>query len=346
MDHRKGKGKAGDPICEIMCVGGFSSVHRARFLDELVALLPEEMMQENASFGHRLVDVKEHGSGRGVELVFANGKTAYADAVIGCYGIKSEVRQIVLGHDRRESKPQFTGKYAYRGLIPMEKARSELGDRLAQNSQHHLGYDGHVLTFPIDKGKTMNVVAFQTLESGEWDSEDWVKPVKKEDMVRDFEHWGPHVKKIIGMMEKCDKWALFEHPPAETYHKGGQICLMGDAAHASTPHQGSGAGMAIEDAFVLSSLLGDLQSAEELEAAFKAFEKVRKNRTELLVTRSHEQSMLYDFQAEGVGDDVEKLSQILPRRWDWIWDEDLEAELKQARSIFSQEVSAFSKAKV
>ncbi|KAF2094272.1 salicylate 1-hydroxylase-like protein [Rhizodiscina lignyota] len=341
MDHKNGKDKADDQICEIMCVGGFSSVHRARFLDSLVALLPEKVMQDNVSFGHRFVDLKELPDGK-VQLEFANGKTAEADAVIGCDGIKSEVRQILLGRDRPESKPRFTHKYAYRGLIPMERARAELGDRQAQNSHHNLGYDGHVLTFPIDKGKTMNVVAFQTMER-DWDQSDWVKQVKKEDLVRDFQHWGANVRKIIGMMERCDMWALFEHPPSHTYHKKGQICLLGDAAHASTPHQGSGAGMAIEDAYILSSLLGDIQDTSMLEAVFHAYETVRKARTQLLVSRSHEQSMLYDFQADGIRDDVSKLAEILPRRWDWIWDEDLEVELRDARSILNQKAPNASK---
>lgn len=343
MDHRNGRAKAGDPVCEVMCAGGFSSVHRARFLDELVALLPEQTMREDVSFGHRVVDLRESRKDGRVELVFANGKRAYVDAVIGCDGIKSEIRHIVLGRNSVESTPQFTGKYAYRGLIPMEKARTELGDMVAQNSQHHLGYNGHVLTFPIDKGNTMNVVAFQTMESGKWIEAEWVKPVQKEDMVRDFEGWGPNVRKIIGMMEKCDIWALFDHQPAKTYYERGQICLVGDAAHASTPHQGSGAGMAVEDALVLSSLLGEISDAEMLEAAFEAYETVRKSRTQMLVTRSREQSMIYDFQADSVGDDIKKISEILLRRWDWIWDEDLEAELNKAKSILAQKVQSSKK---
>ena len=42
----------------------------------------------------------------------------------------------------------------------------------------------------------------------------------------------------------------------------GRVLLIGDAAHATTPHLGQGAGMAIEDAIVLSEELtagGDLE---------------------------------------------------------------------------------------
>jgi len=52
-------------------------------------------------------------------------------------------------------------------------------------------------------------------------------------------------------MESMDTWALFDfgenEKQAQSYCKG-RICISGDAAHASTPHQGSGAAMAMEDA--------------------------------------------------------------------------------------------------
>lgn len=81
---------------------------------------------------------------------------------------------ILLEDDNKRAHAQFTGKYAYRGLIPMEKAVNALGDGLARNSQMYLGYHGHVLTFPIEKGETMNVVAFKTKEDGKWEDEKWV----------------------------------------------------------------------------------------------------------------------------------------------------------------------------
>jgi 2-polyprenyl-6-methoxyphenol hydroxylase-like FAD-dependent oxidoreductase len=51
----------------------------------------------------------------------------------------------------------------------------------------------------------------------------------------------------------------------EPWHRG-RVLLIGDAAHATTPHLGQGAGMAIEDAVVLSEELkadGDVQQQLE-----------------------------------------------------------------------------------
>lgn len=77
-------------------------------------------------------------------------------------------------------------------------------------------------------------------------------------------------------MPDADMWALFDMLPAPTYYAG-NVVLMGDAAHASTPHQGAGAGQALEDAFILSILLGDerTRSVGDIPAAFGAYDAVR-----------------------------------------------------------------------
>ena len=172
---------------------GHSSVHRAHFLDVLVKLVPDGV----AKFGKRVENVEKVGEK--MQIPFHDGSTAEADAVIGCDGVKSRTRQIVLGKDHESTNPTFTGKYAYRGLIPMEKAAGALGDDLARNSQMYMGRHGHVLTFPIENGKTMNVVAFQSKLDGEWEDERWVLPMKKEDMFNDFEGWGTSVQQILSV---------------------------------------------------------------------------------------------------------------------------------------------------
>ena len=172
---------------------GHSSVHRAHFLDVLVKLVPDGV----ANFGKRVENVEKVGEK--MQITFHDGSTAEADAVIGCDGVKSRTRQIVLGKDHESTNPTFTGKYAYRGLIPMEKAAGALGDDLARNSQMYMGRHGHVLTFPIENGKTMNVVAFQSKLDGEWEDERWVLPMKKEDMFNDFEGWGTSVQQILSV---------------------------------------------------------------------------------------------------------------------------------------------------
>lgn len=121
------------------------------------------------------------------------------------------------------------------------------------------------------------VVAFNSRK--EWTSDQWVVSTSKEEMIATYEGWGPYVQKIIRAMRKPDIWALFYHHPCSTYYKG-RMCLLGDAAHATTPHQGAGAGMCVEDALILASLLKDVDRVENVERAFKAYDQVRRPRSQ------------------------------------------------------------------
>ena len=327
MDGQGGtKGlKAGDMISTPGGPGkGMSMIHRARFLDELVKLIPKELV----SFGKKVVAVERVM--KIVRLGFEDGSVAEASAAIGCDGVKSRVRQSLFGN---ESDATFTGKYAYRGLLPMSKAIDLVGEKLARNSQAYLGYGGHVLTMPVELGAIMNVVAFHTAADGKWDDRRWVLPMRKEDMKRDFADWGNEVKNILVLMEQPNLWALFDHDPIPQLWQG-KVCLLGDAAHASTPHQGSGAGMALEDAYVLSSLLSYVRGAEELEIAFEAYDHIRRQRDMKLVETSRACGEVYEFLGPETGDDVEKIGENLSRRYDWIWEEDIAGEFTRALEIF------------
>jgi salicylate hydroxylase len=128
-------------------------VHRAHFLAELVKWVPGGVAQ----FGKKVCDVTEADDGSGEAVLhFADGTMAQHAAVMGCDGIKSRTRSIVLGDSDPAAKAVFSGKYAYRGLIPMAKAVDIMGEETTRTPQMHLGYHGHVLTFPIANGTIMN----------------------------------------------------------------------------------------------------------------------------------------------------------------------------------------------
>jgi salicylate hydroxylase len=181
---------------------GQSSVHRAHFLDALVKLVPADV----ATFGKRLEAIIEGNDS--VIMEFEDGTTAEADVIVGCDGIKSKTRKILLGDSHESANAKFSGKYAYRGLVPMEKAVNALGDELARNSQMYMGHHGHILTFPIEKGKTMNVVAFRTKMDGKWEDDRWVLPMKRENLVEDFQGWGNDVQKILPVSSNFCSTAL------------------------------------------------------------------------------------------------------------------------------------------
>jgi salicylate hydroxylase len=313
------------------------SVHRASFLEEMLKILRVRGMDGFVTFDKRCKEIEDLGAGKRLKIIFADGTEVEADAVVGCDGVKSRVRQILLdrvGEEKAMIEPRFTGKYAYRGLIPMEEAIAAIGEAGRENLMI-CGYGGHLVTFPIDMGKTFNVVAFTSPknEKREWvHGDQWVVPSTIEDVLQDFEGWSEPVRKLLSMLRKPDKWGLFDHPPAKTYHQDGKLLLLGDCAHASTPHQGAGAGMAIEDAAVFSILMSRVEKAErrQLVKIFEAYDKARRLRTQKLVTTSRGAGLLYDFEHEGVGDDAEKFAKNSHHRFAWIWGFDVEKSCKEA----------------
>lgn len=180
------------------------------------------------------------------------------------------------------------------------------------------------------------VVAFSS--ANEWTDPNWVVEADHDTIKSQFAGWSTTAQKIIGMMRKNDIWALFNHAPASTYvSEAGRVCIIGDAAHATTPHKGSGAGMAIEDAYVLGGLIAQALSGDgedvgkAIPAAFRVYDATRRPRTQRLVEDSRETGQLYDLEHPDFGTDKKKIRETLLTRMEWVWEHDIEEELRDAK---------------
>lgn len=313
--------KAGDLLYHQRDERESGFIHRARFLDEMVNLLPAG----SASFSKTLVDISELPSG--VELLFADGTSVTADAVIGCEGIKSVTRNIVTG---TAIPPNFTGDYAYRQLVPSVEVIKELGEERALTSHLYLGYESLMCHYPVDGGATINFVAIHNSGLTTWPEGDmWLRPSTKEQMLKDLAGWDAPLLRLMSRLEEPQQWAIHDCGHDYKYYRN-RICLLGDSAHASTPHLGAGAGMAMEDAYVLSKLIGRVDNAEDLPGAFETYDSVRRPHTQKLIASSRDSGKLWQLAFDGVKDDPVKLKEQLDYRFQWIWYHDLEAELDKA----------------
>ncbi|KAF5018298.1 hypothetical protein F66182_9723 [Fusarium sp. NRRL 66182] len=313
---------------------GQNGVHRAHFLDELIHLLPSDRVR----FGKHIESAVEDSNGK-VRMSFADGSTAYADAVVGCDGIKSRVRKMILGEAHPAAQPTYSHKYAYRGLIPMDKAIEAVGEERARNACMHMGPDGHVLTFQVGHGDKLNIVAFRT-DPKDWDAERMIKTAHRQDALDDFQGYNSSVRRLLGLTEESlSVWAIFDlgDNPVPTFHKG-RMAISGDAAHATTPHHGAGAGFCIEDSAILAELLADenVQSHSDLEAAFAAFDASRRERTQWLVQSSRFIGNAYEWRAEGVGRDFDKIEKEINERIAFISDIDIGKACERAKEIFKE----------
>ena len=91
--------------------------------------------------------------------------------------------------------------------------------------------------------------------------------------------------------------------------------------------------MALEDAYVLSDLLGSIPKSSDIEKAFRAYDAIRRPRGQKQVTTSRECGRVLDFEGDGTGDDPEAIKAQFRTRWDWIWKEDLKRELQEAHKL-------------
>ncbi|KAF2644794.1 FAD/NAD(P)-binding domain-containing protein [Massarina eburnea CBS 473.64] len=307
-----------------------SCIHRARLLDVLVSLIPEGV----TSFAKSFKSAEEQSDGT-LKLNFADGSTAMASAMIGCDGIKSKTREIVCGP---EVEASYVGEYAFRAVVPRAEAEKALGADLARNGQLYCGYGAYIVTYPIEHGDFTNMVAIphERGESWTWEQEDWTVPSTKHDFVRQFEGWFPPLVDLIQKYCQPYTWALFNVEHTSPYYKG-RVCLLGDSAHAATPHMGAGAGMAMEDAYILSNILSHFiasrRNLEDIETAFQAYDAVRRSRTQKLVENSRKSGLLIDFIMTGVNDDAHAMVEQLENLYKWLWHEDLEAQLEYAKSF-------------
>ncbi|KAG0160801.1 hypothetical protein PDIDSM_8331 [Penicillium digitatum] len=301
---------------------GFEGCRRSDFLAGLAEMITEDCIE----FKKEIIAVTEGGDG-GIEnekpiLHFSDDTVAEANIVLGCDGLRSKVRQLILGVNNPASQPSYSHKFAFRGLIPMQRAREVLGEDKSSTRYMHLGQKGHVLTFPVAMGTILNVVAFVT-DPGEWPSKDrFTLPATKDEALCYFSGFGPVVTAIMEMLDdRLDKWGifdLFDNPVTSYVSEKGFIGLIGDAAHASAPHHGAGAGCAIEDALAIAVALEDaaaiLQKSSDavarknlvLKAALSTYQDIRHERTQWVVQSSRFIGEMYEWQVPEIGSDTVK----------------------------------------
>lgn len=82
-------------------------------------------------------------------------------------------------------------------------------------------------------------------------------------------------------MEQINTAEMTDLEPISNWSKD-KVCLMGDAAHATTPNMGQGACQAIEDAYVLAACL----EKDEPNEAFAVFQKLRLKKAHQVVKTS------------------------------------------------------------
>jgi 2-polyprenyl-6-methoxyphenol hydroxylase-like FAD-dependent oxidoreductase len=138
--------------------------------------------------------------------------------------------------------------------------------------------------------------------------------------LRDFHAgWHDPIPRIIDAAEEIGVTDTLDVARLPTWSRGRTV-LIGDAAHATSPHAGQGASVALEDALRLTRLL---QADADLRTIFQAFEAERRPRAERIVALARRNgNSKREFSATGAWIRDRMIKLLLPltsKGMDWMY---------------------------
>lgn len=200
-------------------------------------------------------------------VFFEDGSSLSAKHLIVAEGIHSPIRRQLLPN----SLPRFAGYTCWRGIADNTHLR-------IQETSESWGRKGRFGIVPLQQNQ---VYWFACVNAPHADSE--MKDFKKEELMQIFGDFHQPIPELLQATTSPIVWNDIADLAPLSRFAFGDILLVGDAAHATTPNMGQGACMALEDAAILMACL---DKNADIPEAFLAFEKRRLPRTRQIVIQS------------------------------------------------------------
>jgi 2-polyprenyl-6-methoxyphenol hydroxylase-like FAD-dependent oxidoreductase len=206
--------------------------------------------------------------GAAVHVDFSDLSSGIYDLVIGADGVYSQTRAMIFPE---APSPEFTGQSVWRYNLP----------RPVDLDAMHV-YNGPIGAGLVPIGADFMYLYLTTREPG---NPRYPREELAAAMRGKMATCAPAIRKLADQITHNDEVVyrpleglLVEGP----WHKG-RVVLLGDAVHATTPHLGQGAGLAIEDSLVLAD---ELVRHDDIEVATTAYRDRRFDRCAYIVRAS------------------------------------------------------------
>ncbi len=236
----------------------------------LAAILAEATRASgaNVKLGASFAAIDDQGDRVAVELT--DGSRGEYDLVIGADGLYSKTRQAIFPDAQ---KPRYVGQCVWRAVLPRPS-----------------GVNGAMMWLGPNVKPGVNPVSSDTMYlfvTENRANNDRIDPSRFLGLLRDL--IAPFTAPVMEFVkQRLSEDSQIVYRPLESLllprpWSRGRVVLIGDAAHATTPHLASGACIGFEDAIVLAEEL-DRQSS--VTAALAAFEERRWERCRMVVENS------------------------------------------------------------
>jgi 2-polyprenyl-6-methoxyphenol hydroxylase-like FAD-dependent oxidoreductase len=192
----------------------------------------------------------------GGHVGFSDGSEGDYDLVVGADGIGSRVRSLVFGDD---IQPEWTGQVCWRVNVPRPADLNGIW--------MFVGTDGKAGIVPLAPDLAYVLLIEEPPPGGERVADDRLAATMRERLAE----FGGVIGELRDEHIRRDEDVVFRPVMAVFVERPwyrDRVVLIGDAAHATSPHVGQGAAMAVEDALVLAE---EVTADGPLDAALERF---------------------------------------------------------------------------
>ena len=240
----------------------------------LIEFLKEDIYTQHLRFGKKMKEVSELKDK--VLIKFDDNTNDLVDFVIAADGIFSNTRSFF---ETKKNEPRFKKAIAARVIL---KSKSEF-DINEENISLLLGSNSHIVLYPINKKKELNMVCIMRCKKYEPDN---VKQLVQEIILKQ----NPKFKNIFE--NEIKTWPLY-FTPKIIPSSNKKVFYIGDAFNGFLPTLAQGAGQSIESAFEIFNLL----TKDKLDKENNYFE-IRSKRAKIIRSRSNFNFFAFHFSSK------------------------------------------------